>query len=125
MGAVSSAVPPELILRFLRDQIAGHRDRAPKLREGALTFAVVRRDGLTDYWTIFIRRDDVALENGAAPIQYKGPLAVVYADEGALSDLTRGGDLTGIDADGDAALLKAVAPCFGEPIDLLSLRAKK
>ncbi len=126
VGAVSpSEVPPELVLRFLRDQIAAHRDRSPKLREGALTFAIVRGDGLTDFWTIWIKPGDVALENGVAPIQYKGPTAVLYCDDASLEAITREGVIDGVEAEGDAAFLRAIAVCFGDPVDPIRLRTGK
>jgi hypothetical protein len=126
VGVVSDEIPPELVLRFLRDQIAGHRDRSPRLQEGALTFAVSRREtGYTDYWTIFIRPDDVSLERGVAPIQYKGPLVTIYSDEAALSALTRDGVIERIASEGDAALLKSVARCFTDATDVVRLRSRK
>lgn len=126
VGAPAAAAPPVVILNFLRDQIAHHRDRSPRLGEGALTFAVVRKDGVIDTWTIYIRADEVVLERGAAPFpQYKGKLATIYADDSQLDALTRSGDLSGIEADGDKDLLRAIAPCFGDPVDPIRLRSKK
>ncbi len=125
VGAPSNELPPEQILRFLRDQISAHRERSPKLYEGAVTFAISRKDGLTDFWTLYVAPNDVRLESGVAPTQYRGPQAVIYSDDAALSKLTREGGTEGVVAEGDGALLRAIAPCFGPQFDPMSVRTVK
>ncbi|MCC7382401.1 MAG: hypothetical protein IT384_11255 [Deltaproteobacteria bacterium] len=126
MRAAKETLPIELVLRFVRDQVAANRARAPSLSEGALTFAVRREaTGLTDHFTLFIRPDDVTLEAGAAPLDQPGPIAALYGTERALSQLTRGEAAEGIGVEGDEALIAAVALCFGGTIDPLRVRSKR
>lgn len=125
MGAVAAQVPAELVLGLLRGAIAAGRARAPRLTEGALTFAVERASGLTDYFTLFITAGDVELSPGAAPLEWGGRLVTVFAHEDALAELTEGGSLRGADVHGDADLLADIAPCLDRGFDLISVRVRK
>ncbi|MFO0723982.1 MAG: hypothetical protein U1E65_09385 [Myxococcota bacterium] len=122
---MSEALPPELVVGFLREQIAKNRDRAPALKSGALTFGVTRKTGLTDYFTLYIRPDDVALEEGAAPIDYEGPSVSLLGTAEALSAITRAESMEGLEVIGDRSLLKSVARCLGKGVDLYAVRNKK
>lgn len=124
MGA-SAPIPAELVLGLLRGAIAAGRARAPKLTEGALTFAVERTSGLTDYFTLFITPGEVELSDGAAPLEWEGRLVTVFAHEDALSQLTDGGDLAGAAVHGDAQLLADIAPCLDRGVDWLGVRLLK
>jgi len=125
VGALSESLPPELVVGFLREQIAKHRDRSPKLTDGAVTFAVTAKNGLTDYFTLFIIASDVALEQGVAPIDYEGPVVTLFGSAAAIAGITRATTADGIDVLGDRTLLKAVARCLGKGASMFAVRAKK
>jgi len=118
-------VPTEVSLELVRSEIAKNRGLA-KVRSGALCFGILRSaDGLTDWWTIFLVPGGATLERGVAPIDFEGSVVVLYADESAIAEITRGGPATGVEIEGDTDLLAAIAPCFAAGNSLLDLRALK
>ena len=121
----SAQVPVELALGLLRSAVAAGRAHVPKLRESAVTFAVERTTGLTDYFTLFITEGEVELTQGAAPIEWTGPLVTVFAHEDAVSRLMDGEALTGADVYGDAQVLSELAPCLARGHDLFTVRLFK
>ncbi len=124
MGA-SAAIPAELVLDLLRSAIAAGRARAPKLTEGALTFAVERTSGLTDYFTLTITPGEVELVSGAVPLEWEGRWATVFAHEDAIAELTEGGTLSSAAVHGDQQLLADIAPCLDRGVDWLGVRLLK
>jgi len=125
VGAVLADVPAELALDFVRGAIVAGRARSPKLESGALTFAVERATGLTDYFTLFITPDEVTLKPSAAPYTWAGPLVTVFLREDALSSLLHGGGLEGADVMGDTQLLGNVALALSGGYDPLTIRLPK
>ena len=123
--AESAQVPVELALGLLRSAVAAGRAHAPKLRESAVTFAVERATGLTDYFTLFITEGEVELTPGAAPIEWAGRLVTVFAHEDAVSRMMDGEPLTGADVYGDAQVLSELAPCLERGHDLYTVRLFK
>ncbi len=125
MGAALADVPAELALDFVRGAIAAGRERSPKLKRGALTFAVERATGLTDYFTLFVTEDDVALKPGAAPLSWEDALVTVFMREDALSALMHGGPLEGADVMGDTQLLGQIAIALSGGFDHITVRIKR
>ena len=116
--------PAEAVLRFLEGQVSRHRGAAAQFTRGALTFAVSSDDdGLTDYWTLYLTPRGASLEHGAAPLEYTAPLATLYASPTALAAVTRGEEAADLSADGDRTVLRAVAACLGDSMDLIGARA--
>lgn len=126
MVADPDILPPRAVLELLRQQIEDHRaTRAPTLRRGAVSFGVIgSRDGLTDYFTLFIDESSVRLEARLPAYGLKDPHVVLHATERDLDQITRGGaPADGLAADGDRRLLRLVSRCFADGTDLISLRA--
>lgn len=121
----SAQVPVELALGLLRSAVAAGRAHVPRLRESAVTFAVERASGLTDYFTLFVTEGEVQLVPGAAPIEWTGRLVTVFAHEDAVSRLMDGEPLAGADVYGDAQVLTELAPCLERGHDLYSVRLFK
>lgn len=125
LTAPAKAAPPELVLGHLCQAIEAGRARVPALREAAATFAVLRASGLTSYFTITLTPTQVALAEGAAPIQWKGRLVTIFLDESELASVVRGGGLQGAQVHGDAALLAELAECLREPLSPVSVRVSR
>lgn len=115
MVGVDPIIPAAVVMEFLRSRIEQNRGAVRADLDAALTFGVVRADdGLTDWWSIYVAGPRVTVENDAVPIEYGGRLVTLYADEAALSDITRGGRARGVEVEGDADLLSEVSKCFGD-----------